>query len=108
MKINAAQFVCIINLQGAPVGGRRIGHRRYFKHSWLLCKIDRKFQLFADKPVRDPGAIRSGTYYLRINAITRVDRAVDVATVAAAASAAAAECDGGASSWVSFFDNRAR
>lgn len=48
----------------------------YFKHSWLLCKIDRKFQLFSDKPVRgDPRAIRSNTYYLRINAITHVDRA---------------------------------
>jgi len=75
MKINAAQFVCIINLQGAlGRGGGRAGHRRYFKHSWLLCKIDRKFQLFPDKPVRAiPELSVPGTHYPRINAITHVD-----------------------------------
>jgi len=75
MKINAAQFVCIINLQGAlGRGGGRAGHRRYFKHSWLLCKIDRKFQLFPDKPVRaTPELSVPGTHYPRINAITHVD-----------------------------------
>lgn len=89
MKINAAQFVCIINLRGAPGrGGRHIGHRRYFKHSWLLCKIDRKFQLFPDKPVRgDPGAISVPRTICALTQLRDVDcarrcAAVNVSSVA--------------------------
>lgn len=78
MKINAAQFVCIINLQSGPPcargggGGIAARHRRYFKHGWLLGKIDRKFQLFRDKPARTAARIIRGVgaHYPRINAIT--------------------------------------